>query len=379
MSAFVRRARAADFDRVYRRHAHSIYRYAYAVLGNHADAEDVTQQTFIRAYRAIAQGTTPRKAKNWLLTIAHNELRRHFRRASGRPLEVELDERLEQPASERPDPSLSEVLLALQQLPPRQRTALVMREFEGRSHREMAQILGVSQDALEGLIFRARRGLEKHLRGTEERRRSALKGLSVLPVPASLLAFRAETALAAGSAAAGGTGLASGIAAKAAAVAATAAVAGGVGYVATRDPAPGPKSEPIAARATVPDFGDRHRALGAKRAVVRGQRRPLARPVKPSRAKAPRVRRAAKPKAFRTLAQVTPVEVETRPPRQATSTPTRRRARPQRDAKPKRKSDEKRRADEPEPERDHEPEPDDEPESPDDEDDDGRGPDEERD
>ena len=166
MSALFRATKTADFDGVYRRHAASVYRYVYAVLGNHADAEDVTQQTFIRAYRAIARGTKPRKAENWLLTIAHNEVRRHFRKTHGRPLEVELDERLEHPVPERPDPGVSDVLRALQYLPPAQRAALVMREFEGRSYKEMAQILGVSQGALEGLIFRARRtpGGRVHLR-----------------------------------------------------------------------------------------------------------------------------------------------------------------------------------------------------------------------
>ena len=103
MSALFRVPRAADFDGVYRRHAASVYRYVYAVLGNHADAEDVTQQTFIRAYRAIARGTQPRKAENWLLTIAHNEVRRHFRCKQARPREVELDERFERPAPERTD------------------------------------------------------------------------------------------------------------------------------------------------------------------------------------------------------------------------------------------------------------------------------------
>ena len=294
MSALFRTTRAADFDRLYRHHAPSVYRYAFAVLGNQADAEDVTQQTFLNAYRAIADGTKPRKAENWLLRIAHNELRRHFR-TNGRAVEVELDERLAQPVPESSEPSLADVLRALRQLPPIQRSALVMREFEGRSYKEIADVLDISESALEALIFRARRGLAENLKGAltcteaelalsrrldgrlarrearrlkehlhecalcvrsaavQKRQRSLLKGLSIMPVPASLFLFRGEPAAAAalggsaaavgGSSAIGATaagagtgGLAAGLLAKAAAVTAAAAVAGGIGYEVATDP-----------------------------------------------------------------------------------------------------------------------------------------------
>src|SRR5919108_5073911 len=154
MSALFRAVRTADFDDLYRRYAASVYRYAYAVLGNHADAEDVAQQTFMNAYRAIAQGTKPAKPENWLFTIAHNEVRRHLRNAHGKAFEVELDDQLPTPAADRSDPSLADVLRALQHLPPTQRSALVMREFEGRSYAEIAEIMNVTQSALEAQIFR---------------------------------------------------------------------------------------------------------------------------------------------------------------------------------------------------------------------------------
>src|SRR4029453_11579398 len=94
MSAVFRGAQSAAFDGLYRRHAATVYRYVYAVLGNHADAEDVTQTTFLNAYRSLGQGTKPRKAENWLLTIAPNELRQHFRSTRSKPRLVELDERV---------------------------------------------------------------------------------------------------------------------------------------------------------------------------------------------------------------------------------------------------------------------------------------------
>jgi RNA polymerase sigma-70 factor (ECF subfamily) len=404
MSALFRATRRADFDGIYRRHAASVFRYVYAVLGNHADAEDVTQQTFIRAYRAIARGTRPRKAENWLLTIAHNEVRRHFRMTQGRKLEVELDERLEHPVPERPDPSLSDVLRALQHLPPAQRAALVMREFEGRSYKEMAQILGVTQDALEGLIFRARRELAEQLEGAftcveaegallrrmdrrlprrearrlkahlhecptcvhfatvQRRQRSLLKGLSVLPIPASLFAFRAEPTLAAtgmgtgaataggsavfGLSGAGGTAVTAGFAAKAAAVAATAAVAGGVGYGVTTAPEAVAKAERSTARAAAVEQTRRGgRSAEVRQALARGERpgRALpaaARPHQRKKAKAPRAvpttraDKAPEPaNARRERARGRSVVlIKTHAPRPAAQTPTRRRARPRADS-----------------------------------------------
>src|SRR4051812_46508838 len=76
---------------LYRSHAAEVYRYAYALLGNHADAEDVTQTTFVNALRAFERGDRPRKPSNWLITIAHTIVRQRFRQQQARPPEVHLD------------------------------------------------------------------------------------------------------------------------------------------------------------------------------------------------------------------------------------------------------------------------------------------------
>ena len=82
---------AHELDELYRLHAAEVFRYAYAVLGNRADAEDITQTTFVNALRALERGDRPRKPTNWLITIAHNLIRQRFRQQQARPLEVELD------------------------------------------------------------------------------------------------------------------------------------------------------------------------------------------------------------------------------------------------------------------------------------------------
>src|ERR671936_479327 len=80
------------FERLYRRHVAYVYHYALAVLRNPADAEDVTQTTFLNALRAYERGERPKAEQNWLIAIAHNVCRQRFRQSQRRPREVSLDE-----------------------------------------------------------------------------------------------------------------------------------------------------------------------------------------------------------------------------------------------------------------------------------------------
>src|SRR5712691_11882167 len=108
-------ARAARvLDDLYRRHAAEVFRYTYTVLGNRADAEDVTQATFINALRALERGERPRKPANWLLAIAHNLMRQRFRQERARPTQVVLETDLPQAARPNDEvPSVGELVGAL--------------------------------------------------------------------------------------------------------------------------------------------------------------------------------------------------------------------------------------------------------------------------
>jgi RNA polymerase sigma factor (sigma-70 family) len=223
---------AQTLDDLYRAYGAHVYRYALAVLGSHPDAEDVTQTTFLSAYRALEQGVKPRKPENWLLTIASNAIKQRFRQESSRPRQVELDQEIAGTSPDDEGPTVGELLAALSKIPPQQRQAIVLREFEGRSYAEIAEILGVTHSALETLLFRARRSLAEELEhqltctqaqlavsraadgrlGRKERRRlrehlgecpdcarfarlqqrhrRALKGLMLVPVPVSFSLLR---------------------------------------------------------------------------------------------------------------------------------------------------------------------------------------------
>jgi RNA polymerase sigma factor (sigma-70 family) len=264
-----------DLDELYRAHAAEVYRYAYAVLGNRADAEDIAQTTFVNALRALERGERPRKPANWLITIAHNLIRQRFRQQQSRPQQVALDRDVPKLEADSDGPSIEDLVRALQRIPETQREALVLREMEGRSYKEISAILDVSETALESLIFRARRSLAEELEnlvtcdraelalsqqtdgrlGRKERkrlvahlaecpscarvatlglkRRRAFKGLAVLPLPFSLTIFKgAPSASAAIGLPTIGGGAAAGTAAGVGAGAVTAKIAIGVAAVA---------------------------------------------------------------------------------------------------------------------------------------------------
>jgi RNA polymerase sigma factor (sigma-70 family) len=226
-------ARDQAFEILYRRYVKDVYHYALALLRNPADAEDVTQTTFLNAYRAYQQGVQIEKPHNWLIKICHNVARTRYARASRRVKEVPLEDHVDQlavPDADQPD--VVGVLRALGRLPFNQRAALAMRELEGRSYAEIADTLGVSVPAVETLIFRARKTLRL--------KASSLRSLAAVPLPSSLTRLFDSGVVAGGGAAAG-----AGLVIKAAVVIVAAAVGTGVG---------GDRSRPAAA-ATPPGTG----------------------------------------------------------------------------------------------------------------------------
>lgn len=255
------------FERLYKRHVGDVYRYALAVMRNPADAEDVTQTTFLNAYRSyVEKGNRPEKPQNWLIAIAHNVCRQRFRQSARRPSEVAFEDDIADTIVDDETPSGEDIRRALSHLAFNQRAALVMRELEGRSYAEIAEILDVSTSAVETLIFRARRALREQLEGSltcgeaefaisrqldgrlprpergqlrahlrecpecsafarrQRAQRGALKSLALVPLPGSLGSF-----FGGGSAAVG-----TGVALKAAAALTAGVVIGGAGYEGVR-------------------------------------------------------------------------------------------------------------------------------------------------
>jgi RNA polymerase sigma factor (sigma-70 family) len=218
-STLVDDPRDRAFERLYERYVREVYRYVLAVLRNPSEAEDVTQTTFLNAYRAIQAGVEPQRPHNWIIAIAHNACRSRARFAMRRPKEVPLDDLVEQlavPESERLN--VRELLRALGRLPFNQRAALTMRELEGRSYPEIAETLGVTVPAVEALISRARKSLRLQA--------AAFRGLMVIQLPRSLRKLIEPGEVA-------GSTIGAGAVAKAAAVLVAGVVASSVGSAPT--------------------------------------------------------------------------------------------------------------------------------------------------
>jgi RNA polymerase sigma factor (sigma-70 family) len=229
-------ARDEAFETLYRRYVKDVYHYALALLHNPADAEDLTQTTFMNAYRAYKRGDVIHKPQNWLIKIAHNVARTRYARASRRVKEVPLEDHVDQLALPEQDrPNVEGVLRALDRLPFNQRAAIVMRELEGRTYAEIADTIGVSVSAVETLIFRARRSLRV--------RASALRALAAVPLPGSLAGLFEGGGLVAG----GGALAGSGFLVKAALALLAGAVATGIGSDRTGPATAAPQSKsPVA-------------------------------------------------------------------------------------------------------------------------------------
>jgi len=145
------------FDAIVVRYRATLLRYASGLL-TEARAEDALQQAFVSAHQAICRDDTQLNLQPWLFRIVHNSALNALRDSG--PAHEELDDNFD--GVERPDQAferrerLREVIAGIQALPDRQRDAIVLRELEGRSYKEIAAELNASDGAVRQLLNRAR-------------------------------------------------------------------------------------------------------------------------------------------------------------------------------------------------------------------------------
>ena len=160
------------FEDLYRTHLRDVYSYAYYRVGNHHDAEDLTEQTFLQAYRHFERAqreSEGRPLRPWLIRIAHNLAANYYRDRSRRP-QTAIDDAgvLSAPhdteaVGEGRD-ELQRIIQGIDELPEDRREALIMRFALGMDNREIARALGRSEGATKVLIHRAIRQLEESLK-----------------------------------------------------------------------------------------------------------------------------------------------------------------------------------------------------------------------
>ena len=164
----VARAQAGDvgaFEQLSGAHADRVFMLLLRLLGDRAEAEDVAQEVMLRAWRGITRFQGRSSYFTWLYRIAVNEANRALDKRARRPAGVAIrDQELLLPGSPADDPSrqaeVSELRMALGRaltdLPPPLRTAIVLRDVEGFSTQEAAEIAGVSQAAFKSRLHQAR-------------------------------------------------------------------------------------------------------------------------------------------------------------------------------------------------------------------------------
>lgn len=156
----------ARFESIYQQYSGRIYAHAYRMTSSAEDAHDLTQECFIRAWHARDHMPRDHELSPWLYRIATNlclDLQRRRQHIRWTPWEAATHDPLARgDRYDQPEPhaialeTRDEVQRTLALLKPRYRTALLLREFEGRSCAEIAEIFGTSVPAVKSLLFRAR-------------------------------------------------------------------------------------------------------------------------------------------------------------------------------------------------------------------------------
>jgi RNA polymerase sigma-70 factor (ECF subfamily) len=161
------------FGQLLERHASAILNLAYRMVGNQAEAEDLAQEAFLAAFKALPTFRADAKFSTWLYRIASNKCTDWLRvkRPGQGPYDVDSDEQLDFHVAEdrTPEDLLSQQQVAraldqaIQRLPPLYREAFVLKHIEGLSYEEMEEILGVSGDTLKMRVYKGRVQLSREL------------------------------------------------------------------------------------------------------------------------------------------------------------------------------------------------------------------------
>ena len=180
-ATWVDRAKEGDqaaFEAIFQRYERQIYGFIYRMMGNPEDASDLTQECFIRAYKALPQTSVDLNVPAWLHRIASNaclDVLRRRQRIRWLPWETHKHEHLlhGKPIDDPERTALSsetQVLVQriLNQMSPRNRMALVLREYEGMSCEDIGEIMGLSRSAVKSVLFRGREEFRKLYRAVED-------------------------------------------------------------------------------------------------------------------------------------------------------------------------------------------------------------------
>lgn len=177
-AALVARARTGDFaafETLVRAYRNEVYRLAYHFVRDREEAWDVSQEVFIKVYRSLGSFRGEASFKTWLMRITANQCKDYLKKGRVKTVEyndaVETQESGETSGSGR-DPARDAqakeiggaILKALDRLSMKHRTAFILREFEGLSYEEMAQVMGCTIGTVMSRLHHARKRMQASLR-----------------------------------------------------------------------------------------------------------------------------------------------------------------------------------------------------------------------
>jgi RNA polymerase sigma-70 factor (ECF subfamily) len=156
------------FEMIIRTQSRALFAIAYGILQNREEAEDVVQDTLIKAWKTRWRVRDPEKFPAWLGTIARHRARDVARRRRSVPFPTEEEEPIDPGFEEgvraaRANEMNEEVRAALSALPELHRAALTLRYFEAMDYAAIERILGLSNGALRGILGRAMQAMRKRL------------------------------------------------------------------------------------------------------------------------------------------------------------------------------------------------------------------------
>ncbi len=151
------------FEMIIRRHSRTLFAVAYGILQNREEAEDVVQDSLVKAWKTRWRVRDPEKFPAWFATIARHKAHDVFRKRRTVPLPKQLTEAFE-PEIAGASPLDEQLHSALAALPELHRAALTLRYFEEMDYRTIENTLGLTNGALRGILGRALSAMRKQLR-----------------------------------------------------------------------------------------------------------------------------------------------------------------------------------------------------------------------
>jgi len=159
------RGDVAAFERIYRSCVAGVYAVCHRMVGDDAQARELTQDAFVRAWERLMQFRGQSSIETWLHRVAVNVVLEHLRRTKRDAMRfLGDDDAAFGSANDVPLDARMDLASALDKLPAGSRTVLVLHDVEGYSHDEIARMTGIAQGTARAQLWRARRALSRMLR-----------------------------------------------------------------------------------------------------------------------------------------------------------------------------------------------------------------------